>query len=88
MKNWRTELIGSFITRVKEELVFTKADIIDAILVTMEDQSPFTLTISTDMLDPIPRQPKKLSIPRIQWINCVILTLFIPISLISKQGKM
>ena len=65
-KNWRTELVGSFITRVNEEIDFTKEDIIEARCITMEDQqSPFTLTISTDMLDPIQTQHKQLSIPRI-----------------------
>ena len=51
-KNWHIELIGSFITRVNEEIVLTKEDMIEAIRVAMEDQSPFTLTISTDMLNP------------------------------------
>ena len=65
IKNWRTELIGSFITRINDEIVFTKTEIIDAISRTMENNSPFSITISTDMLDPLPKS-KQVSIPRIQ----------------------
>lgn len=65
VRNWRIEVIGSFITRVNDDIVFTKETINEELSRAMDDQETFTITIATDMLDPLPKA-KQLPIPRLQ----------------------
>jgi len=72
-KNWRTELIGSFITRVNNELVFTKREITDAITIVLSSDIEFQITVSTDILDTPMAQKGQKAIPQIQLdqLRCI-----------------
>ena len=65
-KNWRTELIGSFVTRVNDELVFTKQEISDAIESALSSDKAFHMTVSTDILETPMTEKKQKAIPQIQ----------------------
>jgi len=64
-KNWRTELIGSFITRVNDKLVFTRQEIMDAITIALSSDIKFQITISTDILNTPMAQKGQKAIPQI-----------------------
>jgi len=65
IKNWRTELIGSFMTRVNDDLVFTANEINTAIEAAMENNT-FTITCSTDIISPPSHAKGTIDILQIQ----------------------
>ena len=65
-KNWLTELIGSIVTRVNDELVFTKQEISDAIESALSSDIKFQITVSTDILETPMAQKGQKAIPQIQ----------------------
>ena len=65
VKNWRRVLIGNFVTRVGNTIVFSKDDAESALHEACDAGVPFEVTVCTDNLDPLPTKRIQHAIPRI-----------------------
>ena len=66
VNRWRTNIIGSYVTRINDDIVFTKEAIIDGLEEVMKTNEPFSMTFSCETLDPLPKLRLGKSIPRLQ----------------------
>ena len=66
IKRWRINVIGSYVTRINDTIVFTKEAIIDGLDEALQSNEPFSITFSRETLDPLPKSRLGKSIPRLQ----------------------
>ena len=77
---WRTAIIGSFIVQIGSTLVFTPAEIEEALVLAYDVATSFSVWFSSDIEDPVPPEeastlPPKLSTDQLRHVHSLLCSL-------------